>query len=152
MEKVNLTPYLTQFGLLYLGLSIAAAAFFYLTNVEAPAAMGLIVTMGAAFGVGQKFAMTNDRAMASGEKASFATLGAIVVTVLGAAQILALALIDGVGFSPSAILAGLGMADAPGWAIPAILVASLILSWLVLYFGVNFTAKQVLKAKAKSKS
>jgi hypothetical protein len=142
---VSLTPYLLQFAGIYTIVSILMMAFFYFAEIDPPSVTSMLSVMAGAMIAGQNFATKTRRLMGRRERITFASLSSIIAVVGSLALIVAVLFFLGVPFSHSAMTTALGLPDILGWIWFALLALSLILSWVVAYFTVNWTAKGYLK-------
>jgi hypothetical protein len=142
--------YLFQFTWVFLLLSVIVAVFFTLTNIDPPSAMGFITIMAASSAVGQTFGNKEGRVLTRGERATFATFASLIAIVASVAIFLVTMLIAGVGFSYAEFAASLSLGDMPPVFLLIGLAIALVVSWLVIYFFMNFNARMALKKKKPS--
>ncbi len=145
-----LARYLWQFTGLFVLLTALAIAVPYIFNFDLPSATAIIVVMASAAAVGQNFARKEGRAMAKGERLRFANLGTLISMVLTLGTIfLSLFFLIG-SFSPAVIAQSMGLTELPPlWLLALLQAVAALITWLVLYFGLGFFSKQMVKQMNK---
>jgi hypothetical protein len=144
-SPVSLQPYLLQLLGIFLMGSVVATAFFALTGIEAPSAMGIIVLMASLSPVASSFAKNTGRVMTTGERAKFALLGTIATFVLSIAVLLLALLIGGVPISISGLSQAFGVGSDFALFAAIVVGVGLVVGWLVIYFGMGFMGRMMLK-------
>lgn len=143
-RTANMTPYVIQFIFIWAALTVAAVAFVYQFDLDAPSATSIIITLAVAAGVGASFARKEGRAMSKAERRILANLSSAITFILGIAGYVALFM----------LLSGLSLVDlvlvftAPGvpiWIFLLIGLAALLLNWATIYFVAGSLSKQATK-------
>ena len=148
-EPISLAKYYGQFAMFYILATLATIAMVKLLKFEIPSSMGIIVMMTAAGGPMTSFVQTTKRLPTKGERARYAT-GTTVIGLLLSLAILAVAAYAMGGTEDINYFVGEAQKlwnDEPMLAA-ALPFISFFVSWLVVYFGSAFFAKQVLKGEA----
>ena len=132
---------------LLIAISIAVSIFF---NFDLPRSTDIIALIASTAAVGQSFARKQGRAMAKGERLRFANLGTLISVAL-TWGIIFLALFFLIGsFSPTVIAQGMGLTKLPPlWLLALLQAVAALITWLVLYFGLGFFGRQMVKQMKK---
>jgi hypothetical protein len=149
---VALMPYVLQLlGVFLLG-SIIVTAFSLLTGIEIPNAMGIILMMAALSPVASSFTKKTERVMTTGERAKFAVLGTIATLLLSLVLLFVMLAISGVPMSVNGLSQAFGVGSDFLLFALIVLAVSLIVSWLVIYFGMGAACRMMMKQLEKAKS
>jgi hypothetical protein len=128
-------------NLLVIILAQAAAIMF---NFTLPSATGIIILMAALPAAMQSFVKSEGRVPSKGERVRFASLGAIGVLAVSAIPIIGLMLYYGLSLEEF-----LGLGPITPMMTTIVLGISLLVSWVLIYFGSSIFAKQQAKLLAK---
>jgi hypothetical protein len=150
MTTTNETPAhlsLSQFTMAYVFCLLAIIGVTTLLKFEVPSAMGIISLMAAASAPAQSFVMKHQRVPTKSERNSFA-IGATLISIVLSLALTAVALyatagMEGFDWVRSEIEK---VWNELPWLVALLPLLTLLISWLTVYFGSGFIARQGLKA------
>ena len=135
--------YLLQFMGITLAIWIVLGLVVAFTSITLPNSMGIVAVMAALAPVAQSMATNERRELTKGERAKFALLGSLCLTVMAAASWFADFALGG---SPPA------GGDITPFVIAVAAPIALVVGWLVIYFSLGFMVRSWVKKLQAQKS
>ncbi len=145
-SSVSLQKYVMQFAGIYVLCNIAIFTITTLLNFDVPSSMGVITLIASTAPVMQSFVKREQRVPSNRERTSFATLATAASLILSA--MLAGIMLAVYQINPLALM---DVFSIPVWAVLAMVLFAIVLTWVVIYFFSGFMAKQTLKQIEKAK-
>lgn len=144
--------YLLQFLGITLAIWIVLGLVVAFTSITLPNSMGVLAVMAALAPVAQSMARNEGRVLTRGERAKFALLGSLSITVLAAASWFADFALRGLRLPAGSQGPQLAAGEITPLVIALAAPIALVVGWLVIYFGLGFMVRGWVKKLEAEKS